>query len=123
MIETATSKYLSFETDLANATKVVEQFGRYPPFALLPLKWYAGPAMTATQHRLEKTMAKEFQSRHLKYCYSSFNMIFVLTNDRGHYGPPNKMMVSHFESMQVDKLLGACARGWACGCMGVGVLL
>ena len=47
------SRYLYLETDLGQAKGVVETFGRYPRFALLPLKWYT----------------KDFQPKHLKYFF------------------------------------------------------
>ena len=69
-MDTASSRYLYLETDLAQAKGVVETFGRYPRFALLPLKWYTGEAVSAAEHRVEITMSKEFQPKHLKYFFS-----------------------------------------------------
>ena len=69
-IDTAFSRYLYLETDFATAKKVIETFGRYPRFALLPLKWYTGEQVNSAEYRVEVTMAKDFQARHLKYFYS-----------------------------------------------------
>ena len=59
-VDTASSRYLYLETDLAQAKGVVETFGRYPRFALLPLKWYTGEAVSAAEHRVEITTSKDF---------------------------------------------------------------
>ena len=69
-VDTASSRYLYLETDLAQAKGWVETFGRYPRFALLPLKWYTGEAVWAAEHRVEITMSKDFQPKHLKYFFS-----------------------------------------------------
>ena len=69
-VDTASSRYLYLETDLGTAKKVVENFGRYPRFALLPLKWYTGEQVNTSEHRLEVTMSREFQAKHLQYFFS-----------------------------------------------------
>ena len=69
-VDTASSRYLYLETDLAQAKGVVETFGRYPRFALLPLMWYTGEAVWAAEHRVEITMSKDFQPKSLKYFFS-----------------------------------------------------
>ena len=51
--------------DLSTA-RVIENFARYPCFALLPLKWY----------KVDMTMARNFQPRHLKYFYSYVMVAF-----------------------------------------------
>ena len=69
-VETPASRYLYYETDLGTARRLVEEFGRYPRFALLPLKWYTGEQVNKAEYRVEVTMAKDFHTRHLKYFFS-----------------------------------------------------
>ena len=69
-VETSASRYLYLETDLGTARRLVEEFGGYPRFALLPLKWYTGEQVNKSEYRVEVTMAKDFQTKHLKYFFS-----------------------------------------------------
>ena len=69
-VETSASRYLYYETDLRTARRMVEEFGRYPRFALLPLKWYTGEHVNKAEYRVEVTMAKDFHTKHLKYFFS-----------------------------------------------------
>ena len=52
-VDTASSRYLYLETHLSTAKGIVETFGRYPRFALLPLKWYTGEAVNSAEHRVD----------------------------------------------------------------------
>ena len=63
------SKFVFLEIGFAKATELVEQFGRYPRFALLPLRWYTGAAVNALPRRLEVSMSSTFREGHLKFFY------------------------------------------------------
>ena len=69
-VEKSASRYLYYETDLGMARRLVEEFGRYPRFALLPLKWYTGEQVNKAEYRVEVTMAKDFHTKHMKYFFS-----------------------------------------------------
>ena len=57
-IDAASDCYLYPKTSLSTVKNVIENVGRYPCFALLPLKWYTAEQATAMEYRVEVTMAR-----------------------------------------------------------------
>ena len=64
------SKFMFVELDYGQASRLVEEFGRYPRFAILPLPWYTGSAVQKSAHRLEVSMSAAFREKHLKFFFS-----------------------------------------------------
>ena len=68
--DAAHSKFMYVEVDFDTASKLVTQFGSYLHFALLPLRWYTGEDVDEAEVRLEVTMERLFQEKHMPYFYA-----------------------------------------------------
>ena len=55
--DTKAIKFMFVEMDYNEATGLVENFGRYPRFALLPLPWYTTVALKTAAHCVEVSMS------------------------------------------------------------------
>ena len=61
---------MSIEMEYDKAARLMEQFGCYPRFTLLPGSWYTGTTVQKADHRLEVSMSAAFPDHHLKFFYS-----------------------------------------------------
>ena len=64
------SKFVFVELDYGQASRLVEEFGRYPRFAILPLPWHTGAAVQKSARRREVSMFAAFRDKHLKFFFS-----------------------------------------------------
>ena len=65
----AHSKFWCVEVDFETTSRLVTTFGRYPHFALLPLRWYTGQEVDTVEVRLEVTMKRSFWDMHMQFFY------------------------------------------------------
>ena len=68
--DAAHSKFLYVEVDFDTTSRLVTRFGRYPHFALLPLRRYTGEDVDQAEVRPEITMERSFREKHMPYFYA-----------------------------------------------------